>query len=60
MPELENPEAKLSDAAFSILAGYLRPKHLAPLGVRQRTIERWRHFRQGPPRVVRPQGPLPP
>ena len=52
MPELENPEAKQSDQVSSILAGYLKPKDLAQaLGVSQRTIARWHHFREGPPRV---------
>ncbi len=52
MPELENPEAKQSDQASAILAGYLTPKDLAQaLGVSERTIARWHHFREGPPRV---------
>jgi predicted DNA-binding transcriptional regulator AlpA len=52
MPELENPEAKRSDPALSILAGYLTPKDLAQaLGVSERTVARWHHFREGPPRV---------
>jgi predicted DNA-binding transcriptional regulator AlpA len=53
MPELENPETKPTDQISSILAGYLTPKELAnALGVSQRTIARWHHFREGPPRVA--------
>ncbi len=52
MPELENPEAKQCDPASAILVGYLTPKDLAQaLGVSERTIARWHHFREGPPRV---------
>src|ERR1700730_15593207 len=52
MPELENSEAKLTDQIPEILAGYLTPKDLAQaLGVSERTIARWHHFREGPPRV---------
>lgn len=52
MPELENPDAKQTDQISSILAGYLTPKDLAQaLGVSERTIARWHHFREGPPRV---------
>jgi hypothetical protein len=36
----------------SIMAGYVTPKGLAKaLGVTERTIARWHHFREGPPRV---------
>jgi predicted DNA-binding transcriptional regulator AlpA len=52
MPELENPDAKQTDQISAILAGYLTPKDLAQaLGVSERTIARWHHFREGPPRV---------
>jgi predicted DNA-binding transcriptional regulator AlpA len=52
MPELESPESKQSEPASSILAGYLKAKELAQaLGVSERTIARWHHFREGPPRV---------
>ena len=53
MPELENPETKPTDQISSILAGYLTQKDLAQaLGVSERTIARWHHFREGPPRVA--------
>jgi FixJ family two-component response regulator len=52
MPELENLETKQTDQASAILAGYLNPKELAKaLDVSERTIARWHHFREGPPRV---------
>ena len=52
MPELENSEAKQTDQVPSILAGYMTPKDLArELGVSERTIARWHHFREGPPRI---------
>jgi len=52
MPELQSSEAKETDGLSSILAGYLIPKDLArALGVSERTIARWHHFREGPPRV---------
>ena len=52
MPELQSPEAKQTDQISSILAGYLTPKDLAQaLGVSERTVARWHHFREGPPRV---------
>jgi hypothetical protein len=41
-----------ADQLASIMAGYVTPKGLAkPLGVTERTIARWHHFREGPPRV---------
>lgn len=52
MPELENPKTKPTDRISPILAGYLTPKDLAQaLGVSERTIALWHHFREGPPRV---------
>jgi predicted DNA-binding transcriptional regulator AlpA len=52
MPELENPDAKQNDQVSSILAGYLKAKDLAlALGVSERAIARWHHFREAPPRV---------
>jgi predicted DNA-binding transcriptional regulator AlpA len=41
-----------ADQLSSIMAGYVTPKRLAKaLGVTERTIARWYHFREGPPRV---------
>jgi hypothetical protein len=41
-----------ADQLASIMAGYVTPKGLAKaLGVTERTIARWHHFREGPPRV---------
>lgn len=52
MPELQSSEASDKAQASSILAGYLTAKELAQaLGVSERTIARWHHFREGPPRV---------
>lgn len=52
MPELESPESKQTNETSLILAGYLKPKDLAKaLEVSERTIARWHHFREGPPRV---------
>jgi len=40
------------DQLSSIMAGYVTPERLAKaLGVTERTIARWYHFREGPPRV---------
>ena len=51
MSELQNPETNHADEAL-FLAGYLKPKDLAKaLDVSERTIARWHHFREGPPRV---------
>ncbi|HZP45428.1 MAG TPA: helix-turn-helix domain-containing protein [Candidatus Binataceae bacterium] len=51
MSELQNPETNHADEAL-LLAGYLKPKDLAKeLDVSERTIARWHHFREGPPRV---------
>jgi predicted DNA-binding transcriptional regulator AlpA len=52
MSELQNPETNHADEAALLLAGYLKPKDLAKaLDVSERTIARWHHFREGPPRV---------
>lgn len=52
MSELQNSEAKQTDETSLILAGYVKPKDLAKaLEVSERTIARWHHFREGPPRV---------
>ena len=52
MSELQNPETKPTSEDFLLLAGYLKPKDLAKeLDVSERTIARWHHFREGPPRV---------
>jgi predicted DNA-binding transcriptional regulator AlpA len=52
MSELQNPETKPTSEDFMLLAGYLKPKDLAKeLDVSERTIARWHHFREGPPRV---------
>ena len=52
MPEIQSSESQETDRLSSILAGYLTPKALAQeLGVSERTIARWHHFREGPPRV---------
>lgn len=52
MSELQNLEAKRTNEDFLLLAGYLKPKDLAKeLEVSERTIARWHHFREGPPRV---------
>ncbi|WP_423961759.1 helix-turn-helix transcriptional regulator [Candidatus Binatus sp.] len=52
MPEIQSSESEESDRLSSILAGYLTQKDLAQaLGVSERTIARWHHFREGPPRV---------
>jgi predicted DNA-binding transcriptional regulator AlpA len=52
MPEVDDPQMRQSDQLSAILAGYLKPKDLAlALGVSERTIARWHHFREGPPRV---------
>ncbi len=51
MSELQNPETNHADEVL-LLAGYLKPKDLAKaLDVSERTIARWHHFREGPPRV---------
>lgn len=51
MSELQNPETEQAEETL-ILAGYLKPKDLAKaLDVSERTIARWHHFREGPPRV---------
>lgn len=51
MSELQNPETNQSDETL-LLAGYLKPTDLAKaLEVSERTIARWHHFREGPPRV---------
>lgn len=50
--KLQSSETKETDRLSSLLAGYLTPRDLAQaLGVSERTIARWRHFREGPPRV---------
>ena len=52
MPEIQSSESQETDRLSSILAGYLTQKDLAQaLGVSERTIARWHHFREGPPRV---------
>ncbi len=52
MSELQNPENKRTNEDFLLLAGYLKHKDLAKeLEVSERTIARWHHFREGPPRV---------
>lgn len=52
MPEIQSSESQESDRLSSILAGYLTQRDLAQaLGVSERTIARWHHFREGPPRV---------
>ena len=52
MPEIQSSESQEADRLSSILAGYLTQKDLAQaLGVSERTIARWHHFREGPPRV---------
>lgn len=52
MPEIQSSESQETDRLLSILAGYLTQKDLAQaLGVSERTIARWHHFREGPPRV---------
>src|ERR1700686_3642557 len=52
MPEIQSSESQETDRLSSILAGYLTQKDLAKaLGVTERTIARWHHFREGPPRV---------
>ena len=52
MPEIQSSESQETDQLSSILAGYLTQKDLAQaLGVSERTIARWHHFREGPPRV---------
>ncbi len=52
MPEIQSSESQETDRLSSILAGYLTQKDLAQaLGVPERTIARWHHFREGPPRV---------
>jgi predicted DNA-binding transcriptional regulator AlpA len=52
MPEFDNSETKQTDEASAILAGYLKLEELAKaLDVSERTIARWHHFREGPPRV---------
>jgi len=51
MSELQNPETTQAGETL-LLAGYLKPKDLAKaLHVSERTIARWHHFREGPPRV---------
>ncbi len=51
MSELQNPETGQAEETL-LLAGYLKPKDLAKaLDVSERTIARWHHFREGPPRV---------
>lgn len=52
MPEIQGPESQEADQLSSILASYLTPEKLAyALGVSERTVARWHHFREGPPRV---------
>ncbi len=52
MPEIQSSESQETDRLSSILAGYLTQRDLAQaLGVSERTIARWHHFREGPPRV---------
>jgi predicted DNA-binding transcriptional regulator AlpA len=52
MSELQNSQNNETDQDSLILAGYLKPKDLAKaLEVSERTIARWHHFREGPPRV---------
>jgi|GEM_PF-828255 predicted DNA-binding transcriptional regulator AlpA len=51
MSELQNPETSQAEETL-LLAGYLKPKDLAKaLEVSERTIARWHHLREGPPRV---------